>query len=103
MESIPAERMSNGELKQKSVECIMLNNVPGSDNVKDALDRGSHEDGTYCYDSVGFLGVYLASLEMQSSCNDRIVLLFFHINYESERLETSNNFTDGGLKMRDIN
>ena len=87
------KRMSNGELKQKSVECIMLNNVPGSDNVKDAVDTsGSHKKGTYCYDSLGFLDVYLASLGMLSSCNDRIVLLFFHINYESERLETSDDF-----------
>lgn len=81
------KKMSNGDLKQKFVECIMLNNVPGDHNVNDIKDTdSSHIKGTWCYDSLDFLSNYLKSFA-GSGPQDRIVLLFFHINYESERLE----------------
>lgn len=87
------KRMSNGELKQKTVECIMLNNVPGYVNVDDIGENGdkkvdkSQKEGTWCYDSLAFLDKYLSGLYKSSAREDIIVLLFFHINYESEVLE----------------
>lgn len=92
------KRMANGEMKQKHIECIMLNNVPGETNVDDIGKKGdkkvddSQKEGTWSFDSLGFLERSLSKLDCPSARKDTILLLFFHINYESESMENTNAF-----------
>lgn len=76
----------NDQWYEKSVVCIMLNNVPGTENEDDLFDN-AHQEGTWSYDSLNYLQSRLSSLPRAYHNKEVIVLLFFHTNYESEKME----------------
>ena len=75
-----------GKKYEKRVVCIMLNNVPGKVN-EDAPFDDKHPKGTWSYDSLNYLESRLSRLPRSYYNDEVIVLLFFHINYESERMD----------------